>query len=76
MNSKIHSDKIGQTFKSYEVIKWLRLLLCLKLCVGDGLPAQACSQCVHQVNTSYSFKVQCETSDVTLRQLQAQLEVC
>lgn len=40
-----------------------------QLCVDDGLPAQVCSQCVQQINTSYNFKLQCETSDVTLRKL-------
>jgi len=40
-----------------------------QLCIGDGLPAQVCCQCVHQINTSYSFKLQCETSDLTLRKL-------
>ncbi|XP_069696533.1 gastrula zinc finger protein XlCGF26.1-like [Periplaneta americana] len=40
----------------------------IKLCAGDGLPAQVCQQCVHQVNNSYNFKLQCETSDFTLRQ--------
>lgn len=39
------------------------------LSAGDGLPAQVCPTCVQQVNTSYSFKLQCETSDETLRQL-------
>lgn len=28
-----------------------------------------CSQCVQQVNTSYDFKIQCETADATLKQL-------
>lgn len=40
-----------------------------QMCMGDGLPAQVCCQCVHQINTSYSFKLQCEASDVTLRKL-------
>nr|CAD7577431.1 unnamed protein product [Timema californicum] len=35
--------------------------------VGDGLPALICSQCFHQVNVSYEFKKQVETSDNTLR---------
>jgi len=39
------------------------------LSAGDGLPAQVCLTCVEQVNTSYNFKLQCETSDETLRQL-------
>ena len=40
-----------------------------QLSVDDGLPAQVCLQCVNQVNSSYTFKLQCENSDVTLRQL-------
>jgi len=39
-----------------------------QLYVGDGLPAQICETCVRLVNTSYAFKVQCETSDTALRQ--------
>jgi len=35
---------------------------------GDGLPAQVCERCVHQVNESFNFKLQCESSDATLRQ--------
>ncbi|CAG2056802.1 unnamed protein product [Timema podura] len=38
-----------------------------KMFVGDGLPALICSQCFHQVNVSYEFKKQVETSDNTLR---------
>jgi hypothetical protein len=41
---------------------------CFQLYVGDGLPAQICEPCVRLVNTSYTFKVQCETSDTALRQ--------
>jgi len=36
--------------------------------VGDGLPAQVCQHCVHQIDTSYNFKLQCESSDLALRQ--------
>jgi len=32
-----------------------------------------CSCCVEQVNASYSFKLQCEASDVTLRNLQSKI---
>ncbi|XP_023724989.1 uncharacterized protein LOC111874055 isoform X4 [Cryptotermes secundus] len=41
----------------------------LKLCVGDELPDKVCCECVHQVNASYNFRLQCEISDVSLRQL-------
>jgi hypothetical protein len=37
------------------------------MCVGDGLPAQVCRQCVHKVATSYEFKLLCERSDAKLR---------
>lgn len=40
----------------------------IKLFVGDGLPAQVCEPCVRLVNISYKFKIQCESSDNTLRQ--------
>jgi uncharacterized Zn-finger protein len=40
----------------------------LQLCAGDGLPDQICQQCACQVDTSYKFKLQCESSDATLRQ--------
>ena len=35
---------------------------------GDSLPAQVCHQCIQQVNSSYNFKLQCESSDIALRQ--------
>nr|CAD7603595.1 unnamed protein product [Timema genevievae] len=35
---------------------------------GDGLPTLICQQCIHQVNRSYDFKMQCERSDAMLRQ--------
>jgi len=49
-----------------------------QLYVGDGLPAQICEPCVRLVNTSYTFKVQCETSDTALRQYLSthSLQVC
>jgi hypothetical protein len=43
-------------------------LFVLQLHAGDGLPAQVCQQCVHEVNNSYNFRLQCESSDFTLRQ--------
>ncbi|XP_033611459.1 zinc finger protein 2 isoform X2 [Cryptotermes secundus] len=39
-----------------------------KLSAGDGLPDQICQQCAYQVDTTYKFKLQCESSDATLRQ--------
>jgi hypothetical protein len=47
----------------------------LQLCVGDELPDKVCAECMHQVNISYNFKLQCETSDVTLRQMLLKPEV-
>ncbi|XP_033610399.1 uncharacterized protein LOC111872057 isoform X2 [Cryptotermes secundus] len=41
---------------------------CIKVCAGDGLPAQVCQQCVQQVNICYNFKIQCERSDANLRE--------
>ncbi|XP_033608040.1 zinc finger protein 2 isoform X3 [Cryptotermes secundus] len=35
---------------------------------GDGLPSQVCERCIHRVNESFNFKLQCESSDATLRQ--------
>lgn len=46
----------------------LQFVVYLQLFVGDGLPAQICEPCVRLVNTSYRFKVQCETTDTALRQ--------
>ncbi|KAJ9578642.1 hypothetical protein L9F63_005132 [Diploptera punctata] len=40
----------------------------VKLSAGDGLPAQICENCVKSVNDSFNFKLQCESSDATLRQ--------
>ncbi|PSN48719.1 hypothetical protein C0J52_08786 [Blattella germanica] len=41
----------------------------LKICVGDGLPEQACSRCIYRINDCYNFKELCEKSDKSLRQL-------
>jgi hypothetical protein len=46
----------------------LQFVIYFQLFVGDGLPAQICEPCVRLVNTSYRFKVQCETTDTALRQ--------
>jgi hypothetical protein len=39
-----------------------------QLCADDGLPSQVCLRCSQLVNLSYEFKLQCESSDATLRQ--------
>ncbi|KAJ4431258.1 hypothetical protein ANN_19855 [Periplaneta americana] len=49
--------------------KIISIMPLLKMSDGDGLPMQVCLHCVQQVNTSYKFKLQCENSDITLRQL-------
>ena len=69
MRHCLHASKVD--IISYFCVDKLytEFLLLLQLCAGDGLPAQICCQCVQQVNTSYSFKLQCETVDTTLRQL-------
>ncbi|PSN35216.1 hypothetical protein C0J52_16888 [Blattella germanica] len=41
----------------------------VKVSAGDGLPAKVCELCVKQVNDSFNFKLQCESSDATLRQI-------
>ena len=48
-----------------------------QLCHGDGLPEQVCCRCMEQVNVSYSFKLQCETTHITLKHLleEAQTQV-
>jgi hypothetical protein len=51
---------------SYLLCKTVSFIL--QLCAGDGLPAQVCQQCVHQVNSFYNFKLQCEKSDLILQQ--------
>ncbi|PSN43479.1 hypothetical protein C0J52_03227 [Blattella germanica] len=51
--------------------KLTALVPSIKMCAGDGLPEQVCSTCVHQVITSYNFKLQCENVDVQLRTLLA-----
>lgn len=38
-----------------------------QMCAGDGLPAQVYERCVQQVNDLFNFKLQCESSDATLR---------
>lgn len=40
----------------------------VQMSVGDGLPAQICESCIKSVNDSFNFKLQCESSDATLRQ--------
>jgi hypothetical protein len=39
-----------------------------QLYADDGLPGQVCQRCTRLVNLSYNFKLQCESSDATLRQ--------
>lgn len=36
---------------------------------GDGLPELLCLICESKLNTAFEFKLQCEQSDVALRQL-------
>ena len=38
------------------------------MAVGDGLPAQLCLQCVHQISRCHAFKELVERNDVTLRE--------
>ena len=40
----------------------------LQIFAIDSLPAQVCHQCIQQVNSSYNFKLQCESSDIALWQ--------
>ncbi|KDR19433.1 hypothetical protein L798_06207 [Zootermopsis nevadensis] len=40
----------------------------LKMFVGDNLPTQICVLCAQKVDAFHDFKLQCERSDVTLRQ--------
>ncbi|XP_045468624.1 zinc finger protein OZF-like isoform X1 [Harmonia axyridis] len=42
---------------------------------GDGLPHQICLQCLQMINRAYTFKQQCEKSDVALRQYLNDLEI-
>ncbi|PNF15584.1 hypothetical protein B7P43_G16484 [Cryptotermes secundus] len=63
-------DTLLPLFDENNIFEKIKVLIPhLELCIGDGLPAQVCPQCVHQINTSYSFKLQCEASDATLRKL-------
>ncbi|CAH2051971.1 unnamed protein product, partial [Iphiclides podalirius] len=39
----------------------------VQVAVGDGLPAQLCLQCLHQVSRCHAFKEMVERNDVTLR---------
>lgn len=57
------------------VYNWQCIYCILQLCVGDELPDKVCTECVHQVNVSYNFKLQCETTDMTLRQMLLKAEV-
>jgi hypothetical protein len=36
--------------------------------VGDSLPTQICVLCAQKVDGFYDFKLQCERSDIALRQ--------
>lgn len=36
--------------------------------MGDGLPAQLCLQCVHQISRCHAFKDLVERNDITLRE--------
>ncbi|PSN32036.1 hypothetical protein C0J52_22324 [Blattella germanica] len=77
LKDTLHFRPIGGDRLSYVVI--IPPPLNCWLYSDDGLPSQICSLCVNQVNTSYNFKLQCETSDITLRRLldfQVQSENC
>lgn len=54
----------------------LRIMACapIKVIEGDKLPAQICHRCLYQVERSFDFKEQCETSDKFLREYVAQME--
>ncbi|KAK9888573.1 hypothetical protein WA026_000814 [Henosepilachna vigintioctopunctata] len=41
---------------------------CGKVENNDGLPSAVCLQCIHNINTAFSFKQLCEQSDANLRQ--------
>ncbi|XP_055852440.1 zinc finger protein ZFP2 [Episyrphus balteatus] len=36
---------------------------------GDGMPEKVCITCISEINRCYSFKMKCDNSDRTLRQL-------
>ncbi|XP_063238102.1 myeloid zinc finger 1-like isoform X1 [Bacillus rossius redtenbacheri] len=47
-----------------------RISICASIQVsqGDGLPTLVCNKCVHRLDSWYTFKEQCRSSDATLRQ--------
>lgn len=46
----------------------------LQVLEGDGLPATICQKCVARLNIAFQFKMQCENSDVKLRQYYGSLQ--
>ncbi|KAJ9591178.1 hypothetical protein L9F63_002295 [Diploptera punctata] len=40
----------------------------IKMSMDDGLPTNICQLCIDKLHCSYNFKLQCENSDLTLRQ--------
>lgn len=57
----------------YLVLRIQTLTPKVKVLSGDGLPAQVCKKCVRQINSSYDFKLRCESSDVTLRKYMSKM---
>ncbi|XP_077284308.1 uncharacterized protein LOC143909915 isoform X1 [Arctopsyche grandis] len=55
----------GLSPRFYEMI-----MSCTKVVIteNDGLPAQLCESCATQLTKLYSFKSQCESADISLRQ--------
>ncbi|XP_075145031.1 uncharacterized protein LOC142220052 [Haematobia irritans] len=59
----IYSDSSGGISNMLEVITNI------KHREGDNMPEKICLSCISEINRSYVFKIKCESSDKTLRQL-------
>lgn len=44
-------------------------MLCFQVVEGDGLPTMICHKCMTKLSIAWEFKIQCESSDMKLRQL-------
>ncbi|XP_055902352.1 zinc finger protein ZFP2-like [Eupeodes corollae] len=51
------------------VADMLRDIMKVEAKITDGLPEKVCLMCISEINRCFSFKIKCENSDRTLRQL-------
>ncbi|XP_044732965.1 zinc finger protein 660-like [Chrysoperla carnea] len=70
--------KFADTFlaiTSFEIINMISSCSSVQIWENDGLPNQICKTCFLQLQNSINFKLLCETSDTTFRQIIEQNQI-